>query len=210
MAGDLPDLSENAARVAAGEGFTEAWNIARFFAHKVRVGRGDVLVVDEASQVSTKDLARIFSYALQAGAQVIGVGDTRQLARGGGRRPARLSPPVRALEADRGPPVRAGVGAGRVGPDRRRRRDGAGRVRRPRPDLDGPQDRVYDDAVDLYMTDVAWGKQALLLAGSNEEAARLARLVRGRGSSGARSVASARSRSGTATRPGPVTWCGPG
>ena len=29
-------LSENAARVAAGEGFTEAWNIARFFASKVR------------------------------------------------------------------------------------------------------------------------------------------------------------------------------
>ena len=45
-------LSENAARVmAAGEGFTEAWNIARFFANKVPVGPGDVLVVDEASQV---------------------------------------------------------------------------------------------------------------------------------------------------------------
>jgi hypothetical protein len=43
------------------------------------VGRGDVLVVDEASQVSTQDLARICSLALQAGARVIGVGDTRQL-----------------------------------------------------------------------------------------------------------------------------------
>ena len=72
-------LLENAARVAAGEGFTEAWNIARFFASKVPVGRGDVLVVDEASQVSTQDLARICSLALQAGARVIGVGDTRQL-----------------------------------------------------------------------------------------------------------------------------------
>src|SRR5258708_11384363 len=45
---------------------------------------------------------------------------------------------------------------------------------------DGPQDRVYDDAVDLYMTDVARGKEALLLAASNEEAARLARLARAR------------------------------
>ena len=62
-----------AARVAAGEGFTEAWNIARFFAGKVPVGRDDVLVVDEASQVSTQDLARICSLALQAGARVIGV-----------------------------------------------------------------------------------------------------------------------------------------
>ena len=57
-------LSENAARVAAGEGFTEAWNIARFFANKVPVRAGDVLVVDEASQVSTQDLARICSLAL--------------------------------------------------------------------------------------------------------------------------------------------------
>ena len=48
-------LSENAARVAAGEGFTEAWNIARFFASQVPVARGDVLVVDEASQVSGGD-----------------------------------------------------------------------------------------------------------------------------------------------------------
>ena len=45
---------------------------------------------------------------------------------------------------------------------------------------DGPQDRVYDDAVDLYMLDTAQGKTSLLLAGSNEEAARLARLVRDR------------------------------
>ena len=39
---------------------------------------------------------------------------------------------------------------------------------------------MHDDAVDLYMTDIAQGKKALLLAGSNEEAARLARLVRER------------------------------
>src|SRR6185437_564083 len=71
-------LSENAARVAAEEGFTEAWNIARFFAGKVPVGPDDVLVIDEASQASTQDLARICSLALQAGARVIGAGDTRQ------------------------------------------------------------------------------------------------------------------------------------
>ena len=45
---------------------------------------------------------------------------------------------------------------------------------------EGPQDRVWDDAIDLYMTDVARGRSSLLLAGTNEEAAQLARMVRDR------------------------------
>ena len=174
-------LSENAARVAAGEGFTEAWNIARFFASKVPVGRGDVLVIDEASQVSTQDLARICSLALQAGARVIGVGDTRQLpaVEAGGlfsliaRRHGhwKLTEVRRFGQAwERAASVRLGDGDVMALAEYAAR----GRI------WDGPQDRVYDDAVDLYMSDVARGKQALLLAGSNEEAARLARLVRDR------------------------------
>ena len=174
-------LLENAARVAAGEGFTEAWNIARFFASKVPVGRGDVLVVDEASQVSTQDLARICSLALQAGARVIGVGDTRQLpaVEAGGlfsliaRRHGhwKLTEVRRFAQAwERAASVRLGDGDVMALAEYAAR----GRI------WDGPQDRVYDDAVDLYLTDVARGKQALLLAGGNEEAARLARLVRDR------------------------------
>ena len=174
-------LSENAARVAAGEGFTEAWNIARFFANKVRAGRGDVLVVDEASQVSTTDLARICSLALQAGARVIGVGDTRQLpaVEAGGlfsliaRREGhwRLTEVRRFGQTwERAASVRLGDGDVMALAEYAAR----GRI------WDGPQDRVYDDAADLYMADVAQGKQALLLAGTNEEAARLAHLVRDR------------------------------
>ena len=174
-------LSENAARVAAGEGFTEAWNIARFFASKVPVGRGDVLVVDEASQVSTADLARICSLALQAGARVIGTGDPRQLpaVEAGGlfsliaRRHGHWTlTEVRrfAQPWERAASVRLGDGDVMALAEYAAR----GRI------WDGPQDRVYDDAVDLYLTDVARGQQALLLAGSNAEAARLARLVRDR------------------------------
>jgi len=174
-------LSENAARVAAGEGFSEAWNIARFFANKVPVGPRDVLVIDEASQASTGDLARIFSLALQAGARVIGTGDTRQLpaVEAGGlfaliaRRGQRheLAEVRRFAQAwERAASVRIGDGDVMALAEYAAR----GRI------WDGPQDRVYDDAVDLYMTDVAQGKQALLLAGTNEEAARLARLVRDR------------------------------
>ena len=145
------------------------------------VGPRDRLVIDEASQVSTLDWARISSLALQAGARVDGVGDTRQLG---------------AVEAGGMFPLIAGrLGNWKLGYVRRfaeawereaslRLRDGDvmalaayqahGRI------YEGPQDRVYDEAVDLYMLDTAEGKAALLLAGSNEEAAELARLVRER------------------------------
>jgi len=174
-------LSENAARVMAGEGLDEAWNITRFFANRVAVGPRDRLVIDEASQVSTVDWARISSLALQAGARVDAVGDTRQLG---------------AVEAGGMFPLIAGrAGNWKLGNVRRfaaawernaslRLRDGDimalaayqahGRI------YEGPQDRVHDEAVDLYMLDIAEGKTALLLAGSNEEAATLARLVRER------------------------------
>jgi conjugative relaxase-like TrwC/TraI family protein len=174
-------LSENAARVMAAEGLGEAWNITRFFANRVAVGPRDRLVIDEASQVSTVDWARISSLALQAGARVDAVGDTRQLG---------------AVEAGGMFPLIAGrAGNWKLGNVRRfaeawernaslRLRDGDimalaayqahGRI------YEGPQDRVHDEAVDLYMLDMAEGKTALLLAGSNEEAATLARLVRER------------------------------
>src|SRR5689334_1372352 len=132
-------LSENAARVAAAEGFTEAWNIARFFASKVPVKGG-------RRPGDRRGLAGVHAGPgadLLAGPAGRGAGDRRRrhpaAARGGGRRPVLAHrPPVRALEADRGPPIHPGVGAGRLGPARRRRRDGAGRVRRPRPDLGRP------------------------------------------------------------------------
>src|SRR5439155_12390104 len=149
--------------------------------NKIAVLRGDVLVIDEASQVSTADLARISSLALQSGARVIGVGDTRQLpaveagglfsliARRGGH--WKLTEVRRFEQAwERAASVRLGDGDVMALAEYAAR----GRI------WDGPQDRVYDDAVDLYMTDVAAGRQPLLLAGSNEAAARLARLVRDR------------------------------
>ena len=44
----------------------------------------------------------------------------------------------------------------------------------------GAADRMRDNAVDLWLTDYLRGKDSLLLAGSNEEAAALARMVRER------------------------------
>ena len=61
-------LSENAARVMKTEGVAEAYNIANFLGkcrdsdrlrHPVHVGPADKLVIDEAGQVGTADLALI-------------------------------------------------------------------------------------------------------------------------------------------------------
>jgi conjugative relaxase-like TrwC/TraI family protein len=51
------------------EGPSEAW----------RIGRGEVVVVDEAAMVSSTDLARVVTLATEAQAKVVLVGDHRQL-----------------------------------------------------------------------------------------------------------------------------------
>ena len=79
-------LSENAARVMKTEGLPEAYNIAQFLGkcrdsdrlrHPVHVGPADKLVIDEAGQVGTADLALIQQAAGPAG--VLAVGDPAQL-----------------------------------------------------------------------------------------------------------------------------------
>lgn len=174
-------LSENAARVMATEGMAEAWNIAKFFANQVPVYRGDVLAVDEASQASTADLARIINLARQAGARVILTGDPQQLgpveaggmfrliaAESGHWKLAEVRRFTESWERKASIQLRAGELAawGEYG--------SRGRV------WEGPQDRVYDRAAGRWLTDTAEGKTSLLLTGSNEEAARLAALVRAR------------------------------
>ena len=80
--------STNAARVLEHEGLAESYNIAEFLGktegsdelrRPVPLHRDDVLVLDEASQLSTTDLAMIGEAARQAGARVIATGDTAQL-----------------------------------------------------------------------------------------------------------------------------------
>jgi conjugative relaxase-like TrwC/TraI family protein len=80
--------STNAARVLAHEGLAESYNIAEFLGkvegsdelrRPVPLHQDDVLVMDEASQLSTSDLAMITEAARQAGARVIATGDTAQL-----------------------------------------------------------------------------------------------------------------------------------
>ncbi|MGH7732712.1 MAG: MobF family relaxase, partial [Gemmatimonadales bacterium] len=182
--------SENAARVLAGEGMTEACNIAKFLGKikdsdqarpHVPVHEGDVIVVDEATQASTGDVLRIVQIARNAGALVAGTFDPEQLgsvdaggifpliaARHGSWRLTEVRRFRHAWEAAASLKLREGDVAALAEYAAR------GRV------YHGPQDRVYDDAVSRWVTDHLDGRDTLLLAASNEEAARLARLARER------------------------------
>jgi AAA domain/TrwC relaxase len=177
----------SAARVLASEGLAESYNIAQFLGkiegsdelrRPIPLYRDDVLVLDEASQLATTDLAMIQEAARQAGARLVLTGDTEQLgaveAGGMFRLLAREVPcaelhEVRRFEAawEAGASVRlrAGDFTAYAAYDRHGRMRGA------------DQETAYDRAAGLWLADHLRGKTVLLLAGSNSEAAELARRV---------------------------------
>ena len=138
-------------------------------------------MVDEASQVSTEDMGRIVEVARRCGAMVIGVGDTEQLeavdaggifrfiaARHGHWQLHEVRRFRNAWERDASLRLRRGEVAALAEYDAR------GRIHH------GPQDRVFDDAVMMWLNDHLSGRESLLMATSNETAAVLARLARER------------------------------
>ena len=187
--------STNAARVMADEAAKagarmETFNIAQFLGKikdsdatrgHVPVYPGDVLVVDEASQVSTEDALRITQIARQCGAMVVGTFDPEQLgsvgaggvfrliaARHGSYRLTEVRRFAHAWEREASLKLRDGDVSALA------EYAGRGRI------YHGPQDRVFDDAVSLYLNGFLDGKEALLMATSNATAVRLSALVRER------------------------------
>jgi conjugative relaxase-like TrwC/TraI family protein len=187
--------STNAARVMADEASwagarMETYNIAQFLGKlkgtdrtrgHIPVYPGDVLVVDEATQVSTEDALRIVQVARQCGAMVVATFDPEQLgsvdaggifrliaARHGEYRLAEVRRFTHAWEREASLRLRDGDVSVLAEYDAR------GRI------YHGPQDRVYDDAVSLYLNGYLSGKDALLMATSNATAVKLAGLVRER------------------------------
>ena len=187
--------STNAARVMADEAARagarmETYNIAQFLGKlkdsdelrpHVPVYPGDVLVVDEATQVSTEDALRITQIARRCGAMVVGTFDPQQLgavdaggifpliaARHGSYRLTEVRRFNHAWERDASLRLREGDVTALA------EYSGRGRI------YHGPQDRVLDDAADLYLNGYLKGQEALLMATSNETAARLSGLVRKR------------------------------
>jgi conjugative relaxase-like TrwC/TraI family protein len=179
--------STNAARVLAHEGLAESYNIAQFLGkvegsdelrRPVPLHRDDVLVLDEASQLSTADLAMLEEAARQAGARIIATGDTAQLGAveaGGMFRllaqevPAAQLHEVRRFDADwerhASIRLRDGDPAAVAAYDRHGRIRGA------------DHEAAYDRAASMWLADHLRGKDVLLLAGSNAEAADLAHRV---------------------------------
>ena len=180
--------STNAARVLQHEGLAESYNIAEFLGktegsdelrRPVPLHRDDVLVLDEASQLATADLAMVQEAARQAGSRIIATGDTAQLgaveAGGMFRLLAREVPAAELHEVRRfdapwerqaSIDLRDGDGRAAVAAyDRHGRIRGADR------------EAAYDRAASMWLADHLRGKEVLLLAGSKAEAAELSRRV---------------------------------
>ena len=179
--------STNAARVLQHEGLAESYNIAEFLGkakgsdelrRPVPLHQDDVLVLDEASQLSTTDLAMISEAARQGGARVIATGDTAQIGAveaGGMFRllaqevPAAQLHEVRRFDApwEREASIRLRDGdlAAAAAHDRHGRIRGA------------DEEAACDRAASMWLADHLRGKDVLLLAGSNAEAAGLSRRV---------------------------------
>ena len=182
--------STNAARVLQHEGLAESYNIAEFLGkvegsdelrRPVPLHQDDVLVLDEASQLSTTDLAMLGEAARQAGARVIATGDAAQLGAveaGGMFRllasevPAAELREVRRFDAqwerDASVRLRDGDLAAAAAYDRHGRIRGA------------DEQTAYERAASMWLADHLRGKVVLLLAGSNAEAAELSRRVQAR------------------------------
>ena len=182
--------STNAARVLEHEGLAESYNIAEFLGkiegsdklrRPVPLHRDDVLVLDEASQLSTSDLAMIGEAARQAGVRIIATGDTAQLGavEAGGMFAllAREVPAVKLHEVRRfqaqwereaSVRLRDGDLAAVAAYDRHGRIRGA------------DEEAAYDRAASMWLADHLRAKDVLLLAGSNTEAAELSRRVQAR------------------------------
>ena len=181
-------LGENAARVMADEGMTETYNLAQFLG-KIRdsdktrghvpVYADDVLVLDEATQFATADIVQLWQILETSGARTKPVGDTEQLG------PVEAGGIFRLMASKHGnwklTEVRR-FAESWEGPASLRLREGdilaLGEYNRHGRIYHGASDRMREEAVDLWLTDYLRGKNSLLLAGSNEEAAELARMVR--------------------------------
>jgi conjugative relaxase-like TrwC/TraI family protein len=188
--------STNAARVLQGEldeacaELAETYNVAQFLGKmphtdelrpKVRLGPSDVVILDEATQAGTADVALVQQAARHAGAWFHPIGDTAQLgavdAGGifallveelGGPRLEEILRFRNEWEAAASGRIRKGDIAALAVYARRGRVTGA------------DHEAIFDQAARAWMADYLRGYDVLLLAGSSAEAADLARRVQAR------------------------------
>lgn len=176
-------VSQAAAEVLAGEGCTDTANVARFLT-EARAGRallraGDLVVIDEASMIASRQLAEIEALASAAGAKLLLTGDPEQLgAVGDGGAMTliardhgyyQLTEVQRmneAWEREASLGLRHGDAAALHAYDAR------GRL------LEGDGEQMTETAYRRWLADYLAGKDTVLLAASNAEARELAERAR--------------------------------
>jgi hypothetical protein len=171
--------AQNAAQVLKDEGLDNAFNIARWLQHGGRLQRGQLVVVDEASMVTTEHMVQIQQAADRAGAKILLTGDSEQLAAPGAGGLMRqlvdehgsfkLTKVFRfhaQWEKDASVRLRAGD------EDVLSVYDQQGRLR------GGTREEMETQACEAYLADHLAGKQSLLLAATNAKAHELAGRVR--------------------------------
>jgi hypothetical protein len=185
--------SQIATEVLTAEGLT-ARNITRWLAtqHRLadghplpddlawRVGAGDLVIVDEASMVTTADLAAIAHRTRRAGAKLLLTGDHRQLAAVGAGGALDLltgtAPTHELAEARR-------FRAGWEGPASLRLREGdetvLGEYHKHGRLLDGGAiEQAEASAARAWLADTLAGRHALLIVDTNDQATRLSAHLR--------------------------------
>ncbi|MGI5162720.1 MobF family relaxase [Microbispora sp. CA-102843] len=176
-------VSQAAAEVLAGEGCTDTANVARFLT-EARAGRallraGDLVVIDEASMIASRQLAEIEALASAAGAKLLLTGDPQQLgAVGDGGAMTliardhgyyQLTEVQRMNEAwER----EASLGLRRGDAAALHAYDARGRL------LEGDGEQMTETAYRRWLADYLAGKDTVLLAASNVEARELAERAR--------------------------------
>ncbi|MFI6576634.1 MobF family relaxase [Nocardiopsis sp. NPDC050513] len=176
-------VAQNAAQVLAAEGMDDAWNTTRWLQEvesgAVRVERGQLLVVDEASMVTTDHMSRIAEIARRSGAKILLTGDSEQLSAPG------AGGLMRQLVADQGSFELTGVRRFHAAWER----DASVRLRegdvRALADYDlrgrlrgGTREEMERGARDAYIADHLSGRTSLLLAATNAKASELSGSVR--------------------------------
>ena len=180
--------STNAAHILAAEGLGDSHSLADFLGRiegsdrtrgHLPVTPGDLLVVDEASMVSTADLAAVEDIVTRWGAKILLTGDTGQLSApeaGGAMRLLAEEHGFYQLHAvqrfeqewERAASLR--LRAGDVGV--LAEYDQRGRI------LEGTREQMTEAAYRRWLADHLSGRESLLLATTNNQAAELARRAR--------------------------------
>lgn len=171
--------AQSAAQVLKDEGLDAAHNIARWLRAGAPLAPGQLVVVDEASMVTTEHMVQIQQAADKVGAKVLLTGDSEQLAAPG------AGGLMRQLVAERGSfkltkvfrftadwEKDASIRLRSGDEDVLRIYDQHGRLR------GGTREEMEQGAVEAFLADHLSGKESLLLTATNGKAAELAGRVR--------------------------------